>query len=260
MGYIAFVRKIRSSPKYKEMVEEGYLDADLKKATERYRKDKKFQKVLNILNLRGTEKILEFGCGRAMASYFFAKKGCFTVSMDMNQSKECGLAAIKDYKKFSKVSLNPVAGDIERSPLKDDVFDVVYCNHVLHHATDMDAMVREAARSLKPDGIFIAQSEVMKPPFMSDAKWRKDFLAAQLGANEHLYTTFRYKKALKRAGLTQVKAISLVELDAIKQSKTMKGKLAYRLLKYKPLFSLFSRAYAYFGLPGNPILLYGKKS
>ena len=123
----------------------------------------------------------------------------------------------------------------------------------------MDAMVKEAVSSLKPGGIFIAQSEVMKPLFISDKRWRKGFLAAQLGANEHLYTTFRYKKALKMAGLTQVKAISLVELDAIKQSKTMKGKLAYQLLKHKPLFNLFSKWYTYFGLPGNPILLYGYK-
>src|SRR5215204_6014640 len=43
----------------------------------------------------------------------------------------------------------------ERLPVADDEFDLVYCCDVLEHVSDLDAVVSETARALKPGGFFL---------------------------------------------------------------------------------------------------------
>jgi 2-polyprenyl-6-hydroxyphenyl methylase/3-demethylubiquinone-9 3-methyltransferase len=43
----------------------------------------------------------------------------------------------------------------ERLPVADDEFDLAYCCDVLEHVSDLDAVVSETARALKPGGFFL---------------------------------------------------------------------------------------------------------
>ena len=42
----------------------------------------------------------------------------------------------------------------ERLPVANDQFEVAYCCDVLEHVSNLDAVISEAARALKPGGIF----------------------------------------------------------------------------------------------------------
>jgi len=51
----------------------------------------------------------------------------------------------------------PIALDITKIPLRDAVFDLVICNHVLEHVSDDAQAMREIHRVLKPGGRAILQ-------------------------------------------------------------------------------------------------------
>ena len=259
-GYEKFVKIIQNNIEYSSICEEGYLEKDMNKAASRFMQDRHFLKVLDILKLSGDERILDFGAGRGLASYAFVNKGFNTITLEMSDSRISGVRAMKKYKRNIRRKLKIVNGDAENMPFKKNLFDVAYCNHVLHHSADLQKMMEQVVSVIKPGGILIAQSEVMRPPFISDSGWKKKFLAAKLGANETLYSTFQYVRAFKRAGLKYVKAISLLDIEDIMKSKTLKGKIAYFFLRNKLIWNLFQRIYTYFGLPGNPIMIYGYKS
>lgn len=62
---------------------------------------------------------------------------------------------------YTTADLNsPIADismDIHNIPFEDDLFDVVFCNHVLEHVTDDAQCMRELRRVLKPGGLAIMQ-------------------------------------------------------------------------------------------------------
>jgi 2-polyprenyl-6-hydroxyphenyl methylase/3-demethylubiquinone-9 3-methyltransferase len=47
-------------------------------------------------------------------------------------------------------------GSGEQLPAGDSTFDLVYCCDVLEHVSDLDRVVRETARVLKPGGLYLA--------------------------------------------------------------------------------------------------------
>ena len=46
----------------------------------------------------------------------------------------------------------PAVGDLERLPYKDNSFDICFCGWVLHHFPDINPVVKELHRVLKPGG------------------------------------------------------------------------------------------------------------
>jgi 2-polyprenyl-6-hydroxyphenyl methylase / 3-demethylubiquinone-9 3-methyltransferase len=46
-------------------------------------------------------------------------------------------------------------GSGERLPVADGEFDLAYCCDVLEHVADLDAVISEAARAVKPGGVFL---------------------------------------------------------------------------------------------------------
>ena len=54
--------------------------------------------------------------------------------------------------------IEPVHADVAALPFDDATFDVVVAGEVLEHVTDLDGVVAEACRVLKPGGTFVCDT------------------------------------------------------------------------------------------------------
>jgi ubiquinone/menaquinone biosynthesis C-methylase UbiE len=112
--------------------------------------------------------------------------------------------------KASTAKITRIPADFHKLDFPDNHFDFVVCSGVLHHATNMVQMLREAKRVLKPGGRFVAIREPVWPlvKLKSRAKARARLAAA--GVVDPFYTLADYKEFFTQAGLpVEVKRVNL---------------------------------------------------
>ncbi|MCZ7355845.1 MAG: class I SAM-dependent methyltransferase [Candidatus Methanoperedens sp.] len=163
-----------------------------------------FRFLMEIIKAKG-DKLLDFAAGTCWTSYIFGEKGYDVTALEMNSSDICGLGLFRKYR--DKLPFQAILGDCENSPLKEGVFDVVFCHQALHHASDLDRMVSEMARCAKKNGLVIAGGEHIRPFFTGDEEFRKKHPAVAFGANEHAYPYYEYRDAFRSAGIVKVKVV-----------------------------------------------------
>jgi SAM-dependent methyltransferase len=120
---------------------------------------------LQILGDVAGKDVLEFGCGAAQWSILLARRGARPVGLD-NSEKQ--LEHARRLMEAAGVSFPLVHASAEDVPLPDAGFDIVFCDHGAMTFTDPYRSVPEAARLLRPAGLF-AFSHVS--PLM-DLCWR----------------------------------------------------------------------------------------
>ena len=94
-----------------------------------------------------------------------------------------------------------IKGHIEQIPLPDASVDVVISNCVINLSGDKPAVMREAARVLKPGGRF-AVFDVIADPDMDEAT--KADMAQWTGCIAGALTEHEFRSALATAGLIDV--------------------------------------------------------
>ena len=101
------------------------------------------------------KRVLEIGCGSGIDAVEFARNGAYVAAIDITDgavkataelAKEAGVR-IPDIDKIKE------GGGI---PYQDGLFDCVYSYGVLHHIPDVDKMMSEIYRVLKPGGKLMA--------------------------------------------------------------------------------------------------------
>ncbi len=98
------------------------------------------------------KRVLEIGSGSGAHSALFQRHGASVVAVDITPERVAATARM--------LSLLPGEGrayqaDAENLPFRDDAFDIVYSNGVLHHSVDTVRAVAEARRVLKPGGLAV---------------------------------------------------------------------------------------------------------
>lgn len=93
--------------------------------------------------------VLDAGCGSGRFCQLFAEHGARTViGVDMNDA--VGEAA-RQCAQFENIHI--VQGNIFELPFKLAIFDLIWCNGVLHHTPDAAGAYRALARHVRPGGI-----------------------------------------------------------------------------------------------------------
>jgi len=95
--------------------------------------------------------LLDVGCGGGLLSEEFARLGCQVAGLDPS---EASLAIAREHARQEGLKIAYQAGVGEQLPFADASFDIVICCDVLEHVNDLERVLKEIARVLKPGGYF----------------------------------------------------------------------------------------------------------
>lgn len=105
-------------------------------------------------NLKPRDTVLEFGCGTGQLGNFLAATGhSQIISADLSINS---LRLANNFKKKNNIhGINFVETDIFNHCFKENIFDVIISNGVLHHTADPYLAFQNLTKLLKKDGIII---------------------------------------------------------------------------------------------------------
>jgi len=106
-------------------------------------------KLMKLLELKPGDKLLDIGCGTGNYSIVAAKVGTEVTGIDISSEM---LALAKKKAEKEKVKVNFIKTDAEKMNLKANYFDKVVTASVPQVVNDLDVLVKEISRVLKPDG------------------------------------------------------------------------------------------------------------
>ncbi len=95
--------------------------------------------------------LLDLGCGGGYLSEEFAKMGIDVTGMDPSPVL---VKAAQEHADQSSLSIRYIVGYGENIPLPENSFDFVACCDVLEHVDDLEKVIHEVSRVLKPGGLF----------------------------------------------------------------------------------------------------------
>jgi 2-polyprenyl-6-hydroxyphenyl methylase/3-demethylubiquinone-9 3-methyltransferase len=112
---------------------------------------------------------LDVGCGGGFLAEELARLGCRVAGVDPS---EPSIIAARAHARASGLSIEYVVAGGENLPFPDSSFDFVACCDVLEHVSDLDMVIGEIARTLKPGGVFFYDT--------INRTWRSKLLAIKL--------------------------------------------------------------------------------
>ncbi|MGE8203927.1 class I SAM-dependent methyltransferase [Heyndrickxia sp. NPDC080065] len=123
-----------------------------------HKKGKDLQKMIDIANLSGHEKMLDIATGGGHTANAFAPRVSWVTALDLTH--EMLQAAESFIKGNGYENVNFMAGDAEDLPFDNETFDLVTCRIAPHHFPNVEKFVEEANRVLKKGGYFLLDDNV----------------------------------------------------------------------------------------------------
>lgn len=199
---------LRSQPEQQKLVKDCYYDDPLELAAKRFSHSEEWSALQKLLQSHLPGKVLDLGAGRGISSYAFAKAGCEVTALEPDPSALVGAQAIQSLVNKTHVSIQTVQEYGETLPFAENTFDIVYGRAVLHHAQELAKLCQEAARVLKPGGIFIATREHIISSKQDLPTFLQSHPLHNLYGGENAYLLSEYIEAIKKAGLRVEKTIA----------------------------------------------------
>lgn len=98
------------------------------------------------------KSVLDLGCGGGFMAEPLARQGAQVIGVDPSAP---AIAAAKRHAEETGLSIDYRVGTGEDLPVADNAVDIVVCVDVLEHVRDLDAVIGEIRRVLKPGGLFL---------------------------------------------------------------------------------------------------------
>ena len=243
------IRRLRADPAYAALVRDAYLGRDVDDSCRRFLTSGEFTEVRRILGRRiEGANVLDVGAGTGISSAAFCAAGAArVVALEPDPSDEVGRGAMA---RLRERRFETIDGVGESLPLPDASIDIVYCRQMLHHAQDLDQVLRECARVLRPNGIFFACREHV----VDNDQQLREFLAAhpvnRMAGGENAYALAAYLQAIRRAGLVVHRVLRPLDsvINAFPTVSTQRELDDLPAMKLAGRFGLLGRAASH--LPG----------
>jgi SAM-dependent methyltransferase len=103
-------------------------------------------------SLGGGLRVLDLGAGNGWLSYRAALDGHFATALDIRDDQVDGLGAAAPFLARTGGRMRTLVAAFEAIPVPAASFDLAVFNASLHYATDLPAVLAEAARAVRPGG------------------------------------------------------------------------------------------------------------
>ena len=157
----------------------------------------RFSKVIEMLEPKPTERILDVGCGNGIytnsISYYFGSK---TVGIDINKKR---IKVAQEIAHCLKTGAGFILQEAENLDFPKESFEKIICLEVIEHIYDDKKLLNKLGCFLKKSGVLIISTP--KKEKLSKTEELKRFGAAKKG--EHVrsgYEFAEFKEMLNRAG------------------------------------------------------------
>lgn len=205
MNWERAVETLRSDPEQRSLVRACYYDDPLRDAAIRFQNSEEWRAVMCLLKQITPGRVLDIGAGRGISSFAFLNAGWDVAAIEPDPSNIVGAGAIRSLCEGSDIELRQEWG--ESLPFDDESFDLVYGRAVLHHAKDLVQFCREAARVLRPQGMFLMTREHVISSRNDLVTFLDSHPLHRLYGGEAAYLLKEYADAIENGGLRVTKAI-----------------------------------------------------
>lgn len=202
---------LRNKPEHAQLIRDAYLTRDLFENSQRFYASDEFQEVLKLIKvyIPLANKILDIPAGNGIATYAFAKAGFDVTAVEPDSSQLLGRGAIDTVLKDADMKCEIVNSYGEELPFGDETFDIIYVRQGLHHAYNLESMLKEYSRVLKKGGILLACREhVVDNKKESLQAFLDKQVDHQLYGGENAFLLNEYLDAIKNAGLSIITKIA----------------------------------------------------
>ena len=98
------------------------------------------------------KKVLDLGCGGGFMAVALAERGAIVTGIDPAKG---AIAAAQRHAEANQLEISYLVSSGESMPFAEGVFDIVVCVDVLEHVEDLQNVLAEIRRVLRPGGIFL---------------------------------------------------------------------------------------------------------
>jgi ubiquinone/menaquinone biosynthesis C-methylase UbiE len=110
------------------------------------------------LELAGSERVLDLGCGDGSDADWFAHRAASTIGIDLSEHPR--------WSTLAREGLRFQSADAQALPFPTGAFDLVFIKDVLHHAQDPGRVLEEAGRVCANGGrMYIVEGNRFNPIF-----------------------------------------------------------------------------------------------
>ncbi len=200
ISWEAAVTWLVEQPDRAQLVRECYFDRPVHGAVTRYAGSEEWRELLRWMPER-PGLALDVGAGNGLVSFALATSGWRVRALEPDPSGWVGAGAIRALAAEQDLPIEVVEEFGEALPFDDATFDLVMARQVLHHARDLEGMVREVARVLRPGGTFIAFRDHVVDSERGLRSFQRNHPLHGLYGGENAFRAREYRGALQAAGL-----------------------------------------------------------
>jgi SAM-dependent methyltransferase len=225
------VAALLRDPQRASLARDCYFDGTADEAGARYWASDEWRAVRLLLpTARG--HALDFGAGRGIVSYALARDHWTVCALEPDGSALVGAGAIRSLADSTGYPIDVVEAFGEALPFEDGRFDLIVARQSLHHARDLQLLLRELYRVLRPGGRLVCLRDHVISAKSDLARFHAIHPLHHLYGGENAYLLEEYIAAIRSAGflLRQVIAplASPINLAPLTRA-TLAGEIARRI-------------------------------